>query len=141
MVELPVGYRRSNDSRLRPGHAVSFSEDGLMLLVSEQMEMGEGLEMKIYFSSASGLVTITAIVKVIWADIEANESGYYRFGVRYVDISPGDMESLKGFLDMYADPHQVAAELKPRAGSVFKPSKPSAPESPGRRAMGQRRGQ
>jgi hypothetical protein len=105
------------------------------------MKMGEGLEMKIYFSSASGLVTITAIVKVIWADIEANEGGYYRLGVRYVDVSPRDMESLKGFLNIYADTHRVAAELNPRAENVFKTSKPSAPESPGRRAMGQRRGQ
>jgi hypothetical protein len=132
MVELPVEYRRSQDSRLRPGHTVNFSEDGLMVLVSEQMEMGESLEMKIYFSSVSGLVTIAAIVKVIWTDIEAKEGGYYRVGVRYADISPADMDNLKGFLNMYADPNQAAAEINPRAGGLFKPSKPSAPESPGR---------
>jgi hypothetical protein len=132
MVELPVEYRRSNDSRLRPGHTVNFGEDGLMVLVSEQMETGESLEMKIYFSSASGLVTIAAIVKVIWADIEAKKGGYYRVGVRYADISPADMQNLKGFLNMYADPNQAAAEMKPPAGSLFNPSKPSAPESRGR---------
>jgi hypothetical protein len=43
MTELPVGYRRSNDSRLHPGHEVSFGEVGLMILVSEQMKMGESL--------------------------------------------------------------------------------------------------
>jgi hypothetical protein len=130
MVELPVEYRRSNDSRLRPGHTVNFSEDGFMVLVSEQMETGEDLEMKIYFSSASGLVTIAAIVKVIWADIEAKEGVYYRVGVCYVDISPADMENLKGFLNMYADPHQVPAELKPPAGSLLTTGKSSAPERP-----------
>ena len=131
-VELPVEYRRSNDANLRPGHTVNFSEDGFMVLVSEQMEIGESLEMKIYFSTAFGLVTIAVIVKVIWADIKPKEGGYYRFGVRYGDISPADMDNLKAFLNMYADPHQAAVELKPRAGSILNPSKPSAPERPGR---------
>ena len=117
MVELPVEYRRSSDSKFRPGHTVNFSEDGFMILVSEQVEIGASLEMKIYFSSASGLVTIAAIVKVIWADIQAKEGIYYRIGVSYADISPADMENLKGFLNMYADPHQVPAELKPPSKS------------------------
>jgi hypothetical protein len=130
MVELPVEYRRSNDSRLRPGHTLNFSEGGLMVLVSEQIEIGESLEMKIYFSSACGLVTIAATMKVIRADMEAKENGYYRFGMRYVDISPADMESLKGFLKMYADPHQAAVELNSRAGSRLNMGKSSAPERP-----------
>jgi hypothetical protein len=130
MVELPVEYRRSNDSKLRPGHTVNFSEEGLMVLVSEQIEMGESLEMKIYFSAASGLVTISATVKVIWVDMEPKENGYYRFGMGYVDISPSDMESLKGFLNMYADPHQAAVELNSRAGSPLNTGKSSAPERP-----------
>jgi hypothetical protein len=130
MVELPVEYRRSTDSRLRPGHTVNFSEEGLMVLVSEQIEMGESLAMKIYFSNTSGLVTIAATVKVIWADTEPKENGYYRFGMRYVDISPTDMKSLKGFLNMYADPHQAAVGLNSRAGSPFNTGKTSAPERP-----------
>jgi hypothetical protein len=132
MVELPVEYRRAGASRLRPGHTINFSEDGFMILVSERMEAGENLEMKIYFTSPSGLVTIAAVVKVIWADSDEKEKGYYRFGVRYVDISTADKETLKAFLSMYADPNQVAAELKPRAGSLLNPSKPSAPEQRGR---------
>ena len=130
MVELPVEYCRSNDSRLRPGHTLNFSEGGLMVLVSEQIEMGESLAMKIYFSAASGLVTIAATVKVIWADTEPKENGYYRFGMRYVDISPANMENLKGFLNMYADPHQATAELNSRAGSPLKTGQTSAPERP-----------
>ena len=132
MVELPVEYRRAGAPRLCPGHTINFSEDGFMISVSEQMEAGEDLEMKIYFSSASGLITIAAVVKVVWADTDAKEEGYYRFGVRYVDISAPDMEALKGFLNMYADPNHAAVELKPRAGSLLNPSKPSAPERPGR---------
>jgi len=132
MVQLPVEYRRAGSSRLRPGYTINFSEDGFMISVSEQMDAGEDLEMKIYFTSSSGLVTIAAVVKVIWADTDARESGYYRFGVCYVDISTADKETLKAFLSMYADPNQAAVEMKPRAGSVLNPSKPSAPEQRGR---------
>ena len=37
LVELPVEYRRANDSRIRPGHTVNFNEDGLMISLSEPM--------------------------------------------------------------------------------------------------------
>ena len=132
LVELPVEYRRANDSRVRPGHTVNFSEDGLMVLVSEQMEIGEQLEMKIYFSSGSSLITIAAIVKIAWVDMEPKEDGYYRFGVSFVNISPVDRERLKGFLSLYADPNQAPVELKSPAGGRLNSGKPSGPERPGR---------
>ena len=132
LVELPVEYRRANDSRTRPGHTVNFSEDGLMVTISEQIEVGEKLEMKIYFSSGSSLITIATIVKIAWVDTEVKEEGYYRFGVNSVNISPMDMEKLKGFLNLYADPNQAPVELKSPAGGCFNPSKPSAPEHPKR---------
>jgi len=133
LVELPVEYCRANDSRIRPGHTVNFSEDGLMVSISEQMEIGEQLEMKIYFSSGSSLISIAAIVEIAWVDMEAKEDGYYRFGVSFVNISPVDMERLKGFLSLYADPHQAPVELKSPAGVGLNQSKPSAPEYPGGR--------
>jgi hypothetical protein len=131
-VELPLEYRRAGAPRLRPGHTVNFSEDGFMLSVSEQMEAGEEFEVKVYFTSSSGLVTVAAVAKVVWEDTDAEEDGYYRFGVRYVDIPAADKETLKTFLNIYADPHQAGAEIKPRAESPFKPRKPSTPEQPGR---------
>ena len=133
LVELPVEYRRANDSRTHPGHTVNFSEGGFMVSVSQQMEMGEKLEMKIYFSPDSSLITIAAIVKIAWVDIEAKNDGYYRFGVNFVNIQPEDMERLKGFLSLYANPHQAPAELKSAGGSRLNPGKPSAPEHPERR--------
>ena len=130
LIELPIEYRRANDSGIRPGHTVNFSEDGFMVSVSEQIEISEQLEMKIYFSSESSLITIAAIVKIVWVDCKAKEDGYYRFGVDFVDISPLDMKRLKGFLSFYADPQQVPADLKSPAGSRLNLSKPAAPEQP-----------
>ena len=127
LVELPVEYRRANDSSFHPCHTINFSEDEFMVAVSEQMKIDEELEMKIYFSSSSSLNTVAAIVKIAWVDTEVNEDGYYRFGVSFVNISPMDMEKLKGFLGLYADPHQAPAELKPQAGSLLNRSTPFVP--------------
>ena len=135
-VELPVEYRRDGAPRVRPGHTLNFSEDGFMLLVSEQMKAGEDLEMKIYFASSPGLVTIPAVVKVIWADADAKVEGYYRCGVRYIEISTADRETLKAFLSLYADPNQTAAELKPLAKNLSDPSKPSGPKQHGQPLIG-----
>lgn len=132
LVELPVEYRRANGSSFHPGHTINFSEDGFMVAVSEEMGIGEELEIKIYFSSGSSLITIATIVKIAWGDTEVKEEGYYRFGVNSVNISPMDMEKLKGFLNLYADPNQAPVELKSPAGGCFNPSKPSAPEHPKR---------
>ena len=118
LVKLPVEYRWANDSIMRPGHTENFSEEGLMVSVSERMDTGEKLEMKIYFTLASGLITIAAIVKIAWVDTEARDG--YRVGVSFVDISPVDMEKLKGFLNLYGDPPQAPPELTdhiPPAGS------------------------
>jgi hypothetical protein len=122
LVELPVEYRRANDSSFHPCHTINFSEDGFMVAVSEQMKIDEELEMKIYFSSS--LNAVAAIVKIAWVDTEVDEDGYYRFGVSFVNISPMDMETLKGFLSLYADPHQASAEMKPQAGSLLNRSTP-----------------
>jgi hypothetical protein len=48
-----------------------------MVSVSEQMEIGEQLKMKIYFAPDSSLITIAAIVRAAWVDMEAKEDGYY----------------------------------------------------------------
>jgi len=130
LVELPVEYRRANESRFRPGHTLNFSEDGLMVCVSDQMEIGEKLEMKIYFSSGPGFVNIPAIVKVVWADIDVKEDVYYRFGVNFLNISPVDKELLQEFLKIYADPHQIAAEIKSAAGNRPNANKSSVSEQP-----------
>jgi c-di-GMP-binding flagellar brake protein YcgR len=124
-IELPVEYRRANDSRIRPGHTVNFSEDGFMICVSERMEADENLEMKIYFTSPAGFVTIPAIVKVVWADMEVKEDDYYRFGVNFLNISPADKELLQEFLKIYADPYQTVSEIKAPVRNCLNENKPS----------------
>jgi len=100
---LPVEYRRADSPRIHPGHTVNISEGGLMILASERLKVGEQLETKVYFSSASGLVTFKAVVRVVWSDGEGGRTDYYEFGVSYVSVSPEDMKNLKSFMAQHAD--------------------------------------
>jgi c-di-GMP-binding flagellar brake protein YcgR len=63
------------------------------------MEIGQHLSLKLFFSSGSELRTIETLVKVVWMDIHLGENrGDYRAGVKFVDISKGDLEKLRSFL-------------------------------------------
>ena len=110
-VGLPIEYCRMNSSKTRPGHTINISEDGLMVSLSEQIDIGENLDMRLYFSGGADLNIITTIVQVIWVANEENEDGFYRYGVNFIDIASEDMERLKSFLDLYAD-LKTPAEFK-----------------------------
>jgi c-di-GMP-binding flagellar brake protein YcgR len=98
---LPVEYQRADVPQIRTGHTVNISEGGMMILVSEPLEAGEHLEMKLYFSSPRGLITVRATVREVWADKEENEDGYFRLGVNFVCISPDNMANLKLLLALH----------------------------------------
>ena len=97
-VNLPIEYVRSDLVASR-GEALNASEGGLLLYLPEKMEIGQHLSLKLFFSSGSELKTIGTLVKVVWMDIHLGENpGDYRAGVKFVDISPGDLEKLRKFL-------------------------------------------
>ena len=125
-VGLPIEYCRMTSSKTRPGHTVNVSEDGLMVSLSEQIDIGENLDMRLYFSWGADLNTITTIVQVIWVANEEKEDGHYRYGVNFIDISPEDMDRLKSFLDLYAAP-KTPAEFKSSVGGCLNPHKVSPP--------------
>lgn len=97
-VNLPVEYVRSGLVANRGG-ALNASEGGLLLYLPEKMEVGQHLSLKLFFSIGSELKTVETLVQVVWMDIHLGENqGDYRAGVKFVDISPGDLEKLRNFL-------------------------------------------
>jgi c-di-GMP-binding flagellar brake protein YcgR len=97
-VNLPIEYVRS-DLVANRGEALNASEGGLLLYLPEKMEIEQHLSLKLFFSSGSELKTIETLVKVVWMDIHLGENrGDYRVGVKFVDISPGDLQKLRSFL-------------------------------------------
>jgi len=103
-IDLPVEYSRT-DLFVKHGRAINASEGGLLLYLPEQVEIGQHLRLKLFFTSDAGLNTIETLVEVAWTDIYMGKDwGDYRVGVRFVEISTEDMGKLKNFLSSLSSP-------------------------------------
>jgi c-di-GMP-binding flagellar brake protein YcgR len=100
-VALPIEYWQIDKSKSRPGRTIDVSEGGLLLHISEPMEIGQVLGLTLFITSSPDLDSIEALVQVevVWKDTLAGKEGDYRVGVKFVYISPEDMDKLKNFLN------------------------------------------
>jgi c-di-GMP-binding flagellar brake protein YcgR len=97
-VRLPIEYYRADSPINQTGQALNASEGGLQILFPEQMEIGQNLKMKLFFSSDIGLNTIETLVEVVWVNAQLGEGEkHYRSGVRFINISAEDVTKLKNF--------------------------------------------
>jgi len=98
-VDLPVEYWQINNPKSHPGRTADISEGGLLFYISEEIEIGQNLRVKLFFDSGLKLITMQAQVQVVWKDFRMDKDGYYRIGVKFVDISSEAMEKLRNFLN------------------------------------------
>jgi c-di-GMP-binding flagellar brake protein YcgR len=100
-TDLPIEYWQINKSKSRPGRTIDISEGGLLLHLSEPIEIGQNLGLNLFIDSGPDLDSIEALVEVevVWKDIYWGKDGDYRIGVRFVDISAEDMDKLKNLLN------------------------------------------
>jgi len=97
-IRLPIEYYRADSPGNQPCRALDASEGGLQILFPEQVEIGQNLKLKLFFSSEVGLNTVEALVEVVWTDTQmGGDKDHYRSGVRFLNISPEDMAKLKTF--------------------------------------------
>jgi len=98
-VDLPVEYYKIGSPLKHNGRTMNASQSGLLLYFSEPVRIGQYLSLKLILSSGLGFTAIETIVEVVWTDIYLGEGwGDYRIGVKFIDISPEDMNKLKNFL-------------------------------------------
>jgi c-di-GMP-binding flagellar brake protein YcgR len=98
-LRLAIEYYRANSPINQTGQALDASEGGLQILLPEQVEIGQKLNMKLFFSSGSGLNSIEVLAEVVWVNTQLGEGEkLYRSGVRFINISPEGMTKLKDFL-------------------------------------------
>ncbi len=98
-IRLPIEYYRADSSTNQTGQALDAGEGGLQILFPEQMEIGQTLNLKLFFSSDSELNTIETLAEVVWINTQLGEGeNHYRSGVKFIHISPEDMTKLKNFL-------------------------------------------
>ena len=98
-IDLPIEYSLMPSPATHPGRALNASEGGLLVYLSEKTEIGQVLQLKLFFPSGSELNGVEIIAEVVWMDIHLGKGwGDYRCGVRFVDISPERLNKLKRFL-------------------------------------------
>jgi c-di-GMP-binding flagellar brake protein YcgR len=98
-IRLPIEYYRANSPINQTGEALDASESGLQILLPEQMEIGQRLNMKLFFSSGAELNSVEVLAEVVWINTELGEGEkLYRSGVRFINISPEGMTKLKNCL-------------------------------------------
>jgi c-di-GMP-binding flagellar brake protein YcgR len=100
-VDLPIEYWQINKSKSRPGRMIDVSEGGLLLHLSEPLEIGQTLGLNLFIDTGPDLDSIEALVRVevVWKDIYLGKDGDFRIGVKFVDISAEDVDKLKNFLN------------------------------------------
>jgi c-di-GMP-binding flagellar brake protein YcgR len=98
-IDLPIEYYRISSSISQTGRALNISEGGLLIYFPEQMEIGQHLRLKLFFSLGSELNTIEMLAEVVWMDIHLGKDwGDYRSGVKFIDVSSEDIRKLENFL-------------------------------------------
>jgi len=98
-IRLPVEYYRADSPINQTGQTLDASEGGLQILFPEQMEIGQTLNLKLFFSSGSELNTIEMLAEVVWMNPQLGEGEkHYQSGVKLINISSEDMTKLKNFL-------------------------------------------
>ena len=103
-VDLPVEYTRS-DLVVKQGRVINASEGGLLVYFPEQMEIGQHLRLKLFFTSGSEINMMEIVNQVVWMDVHMGKDWEdYRTGVKFVDITPDALNELKIFLRGLSSP-------------------------------------
>ena len=98
-IRLAIEYSRANSPINQTGQTVDASEGGLQILLPEPMEIGQKLNMKLFFSSGSKLNSVEVLAEVVWMNTQLGEGEkLFRSGVRFINISREGMTKLKDFL-------------------------------------------
>jgi c-di-GMP-binding flagellar brake protein YcgR len=98
-IDLPVKYSSAN-LIFKHGRVVNASQGGLLVLLPEEMGIGQRLGLKIFFPSRPEFNTLETSVQVVWKDVHLRKDWTwdYRTGVKFVDVSPNHIRELKNFL-------------------------------------------
>jgi len=131
-VDLPVEYWHINNCKSRPSHTENVSEGGLLLHLSEPIEIDQNLRLNLFIHSGPDLDSLEAVVQLVWKDIHVGKDGVYRAGVKFIDISAEDMDKLKNFLNGLIN-FQAPSELKIPSRLASTLANFSSPNSPAER--------
>ena len=99
LLNLPVEYYPATSNIQGKGYTGNASEGGLIVYLRRHLQVGDLLKLRLFFSSGPGMNsvnTVEMVSRVIWTEKLKDEE--YRCGIKFVDISPEDMNKLSNFL-------------------------------------------
>ena len=99
LLNCPVEYWQVENSKNRIGRTGDISEGGLLLFLPDEMDIGQQIEMKLFIGDLVELKPIEVLVQVVWKDLYLEGDDDYRMGVKFIDISPQDLDKLRLFLE------------------------------------------
>ncbi len=98
LLDLPIEYQKTNSTGTNSGRTRNASVGGLLAYVPEQLAKGQHLQLKLFFSSGSGLNFVQVLAEVAWSASCGGKEWEYQSGLRFVDVSKEDIERLEMFL-------------------------------------------
>jgi len=100
-LKLPIEYYPTKSKIGGTGHTANASEGGTTIYLRKHFKVGHLIKLRLFFSSRSGLNTIEIVSKIVWT--EKLETGEYRCGIKFVNISEEDMSKWSSFLKNLSD--------------------------------------
>jgi c-di-GMP-binding flagellar brake protein YcgR len=100
-LKLPIEYYPTKSKIGGTGHTANASEGGTTIYLRKHFKVGHLIKLRLFFPSSSGLNTIEMVSKIVWT--EKLETGEYRCGIKFVNISEEDMSKWSKFLKNLSD--------------------------------------
>jgi len=87
---------------IRYGHTVNICEEGILICLPEKYAVGDNLWVKIFFNMDFDCVCIDTRTEVVWlGNLEQMEKEYI-CGLKFIEVSDGDLKKLKKFLKRFS---------------------------------------
>jgi hypothetical protein len=104
-IDLPVGYRDTNDSCLRGAVVVNASEGGFLIESTRDIPVGTGLSITVLFPKGFRLSDFKAVAEIVWKkpyskeDLKGNQYWKgYQYGLEFIQIFGEDRWKLNFLL-------------------------------------------
>jgi len=95
VVELPLDYCRVDGNEIYGGIVGNASEGGLLVYLPERLDVGQVLQIQIFYVKDLEFNMIKGLATVVWSDLAARESwGEYRYGVQFLSIGEEEFGKL-----------------------------------------------
>ncbi len=94
-----IEYWQGTGANITAGHTGNISEGGLMAFLSEPIDIGQMLRLKIHCVTPNHKRIINTIVQVLRADARPDKDGDYRIATKIVEISPEDLDRFREILN------------------------------------------